>query len=122
MIVIFIIALLQIWDSVADFAHLGCWKDVDSHRLFKGGIRRMVNSVEQCYDEASALSQECMGIGSQHECWFMEKCEGRHEKHGKSEKCRNGKGGDWAIDVYELKISLGDKPCTLKDMNSLWGQ
>jgi len=122
MLLVLCLCILCFIESIAEYIHKGCWKDEDSHRLFKGGIRRMVNSVEQCYEEAVSLSQECMGVGSQHECWFMEKCEGRHEKHGRSDVCRNGKGGTWAIDVYEVKITESDKPCSLNDMKSLWGQ
>ena len=92
------------------YTSLGCWKDT-GHRavptlegtdpLLKGGYTVREFAIEKCYKVAKSRGFHIFAV--QHGGW----CAGmvgseRYKKYGKATNCKNGKGGAWANDVYQI--------------------
>lgn len=87
-------------------------------RIFAGGIKGYVNSIEDCLHEAQATNSKCFGIGSHTECWYGN-CE-RIDVNGESDGCINGRGGNWLVSVYKVTSQNQNSECTQKHMKLLW--
>jgi len=81
---------------------LGCWTD-NSDRVFK---TRLANHLGR-----NKCQMECLNAGTQyiymgykyhHECWCGTADED-YRKLGPNDGCRNGKGGAWSFNVYQIK-------------------
>lgn len=58
--------------------------------------------LESCKQEAAFRGYEVFGIQNGVECWSGPNAASTYNKHGVSNKCRNGFGGPWANDVYRI--------------------
>ena len=70
--------------------------------LLRGNYQRRPNAIARCASEALKRGYRVMGI--QHGGWCASgpRAQLTYAKYGKSNKCRNGKGGPWANDVYRI--------------------
>ena len=90
---------------------IGCFKDtarraipgVDGRGpLLTGYYRRRSDALNKCPFYASMKGFKVFGV--QHQGWFATgpRAHVTYRKYGPSNKCRNGKGGPWANDVYRV--------------------
>ena len=90
---------------------IGCFRDTSrraipqldqSSRLLRGNYRRRKDAIEKC--AAEAIKRGYRVIGIQHGGWCASgpRAQFTFGKYGRSNRCRNGKGGGWANDVYRV--------------------
>ena len=91
------------------YKSLGCWKDTGSRAVptLEGKDARLTGSsssrdyaIHLCYEAAEAKGYHVFVVQNGW-CGGMRGSE-RYQKFGKSTNCRNGKGGSWANDVYQI--------------------
>ena len=90
---------------------IGCFRDT-SHRaikpldgkllLVRGNYQRRKKAIAKCALAASRFGFRVFGV--QHGGWCASdpRAFRTYAKYGRSNRCRNGKGGPWANDVYRI--------------------
>ena len=92
--------------------HIGCYRDTGRRavaplegrsRLLRGHYRRRRYARRKCALAAQKRGYRVFAV--QHGGWCASSRTGHltYRKYGKSNRCRNGKGGPWANDVYVLR-------------------
>ncbi|CAH3116452.1 unnamed protein product [Pocillopora meandrina] len=93
---------------------LGCFRDTGRRaiaplegrsRLLKGNYRRRRYAIQKCALAAAKRGFRVFGVQHQGWCASTKYAYRTYGKYGRSNKCRNGKGGPWANDVYVLRGS-----------------
>ncbi|KAJ7386548.1 hypothetical protein OS493_008685 [Desmophyllum pertusum] len=88
---------------------LGCFKDtgrraipgVDGrYPIVRGYYRRRKDAIQKCASVALKLRHKVFAVQHQGWCATGPKAHLTYRKYGRSNRCRNGKGGPWANDVY----------------------
>ena len=98
------------------YTSLGCWKDnpdraipiLDGSSSFLDGhyVRR-VEAIQKCYQAAKSLGYDVFALQNGGHCASSATAKSTYRKYGMSLACmRNGKGGIWANQVYEIGIPL----------------
>ena len=91
---------------------LGCFKDTGRRaisplegrsRLLKGHYRRRRYAIQKCALAAQKRGYRVFAVQHQGWCASTKYAYRTYGKYGKSNRCRKGKGGPWANDVYVLK-------------------
>ena len=86
---------------------VGCFKD-KSTRAIDGGIRlKSNNPILDCKNFAEARSWTIFAVQYSTECFTAANAGLTYNKYGVSNDCREGRGGDWANDVYEITCERG---------------
>ena len=92
--------------------NIGCFRDTGRRaisplegrsRLLKGSYRRRKYAIRKCALAAQKRGFRVFAV--QHGGWCAASRTGHltYSRYGRSNRCRNGKGGPWANDVYVLK-------------------
>ena len=95
--------------SVSTVKPIGCFKDtgrraipgVDGrYPIVRGYYRRRKEAIQKC--GAVALMRGYKAFAVQHQGWCATgpRAHLTYKRYGRSNRCRNGKGGPWANDVY----------------------
>ena len=91
---------------------LGCFRDTGRRailplegksRLLKGHYRRRRYAIQKCALAAQKRGYRVFAVQHQGWCASTKYAYRTYGKYGRSNRCRNGKGGPWANDVYVLK-------------------
>ena len=91
---------------------IGCFKDTSRRaiatlegksRLLKGSYRRRPYAIKKCALSAERRGYKVFAVQHGGWCAASRTAYRTYAKYGKSNRCRNGKGGPWANDVYFLK-------------------
>ena len=72
-------------------------------RLLKGNYRRRAGAIRNCALAAARRGYKVFAIQHGGWCASARYAYRTYRKYGKSNRCRNGKGGPWANDVYVLR-------------------
>ena len=100
----------QIFFSFSAYTHLGCWKDTGRRAVpqidgsdprIRGAYQRRANAINKCYQVARERKMVLFAIQHGGWCAAAPNFKG-YQRYGRSNKCRNGKGGPWANDVYRI--------------------
>lgn len=93
----------------------GCFKD-RSHRAMGrilSNLRGRRDAVMRCFLLAARRGYRIFGVQDGGECFSGPMAHRTFNRYGRSNRCRNGKGGPWANDVYIIirrsKLSGGFK-------------
>ena len=89
--------------------HIGCFRDTGRRAipqmdgrdiLVRDFYRRRVDAIKKC--AATAMRRGYRAFSVQHQGWCATgpRAHVTYRKYGRSNRCRNGKGGPWANDVY----------------------
>ena len=79
--------------------NLGCWTDKPD-RAIAGGIRLTSNNpIEDCHKYAIQHGFSVFAVQS-NACFTAANAAQTYYKYGYSSKCRHGRGGAWAQNVY----------------------
>ena len=65
------------------------------------------NTVDQCYKRAKGLGHKFFAVQIGIECYTSSDAGQTYAKYGRTTGCKDGKGGSWMMNVYE--ISKSDK-------------
>ena len=85
---------------------LGCWSD-RGNRAISGGIRlRSDNPIEDCFNFARLFGYKVFAVEYGKECFTAMDADKTYMKYGKSEKCKDGRGGGWSFNAYEIKENV----------------
>jgi hypothetical protein len=87
-------------NSANEMKHLGCWKD-DSARTMDTRLSD-VTSVDECAKQVKAKGWKTFGVQYDHECWSAQDADKTYNNLGEASGCKNGRGGDWMQNVYQL--------------------
>lgn len=91
---------------------LGCFGDTSRRaiptlegksRLLTGSYRSRWDAIRKCASSAYIRGYRVFGVQHGGWCAASRTAFRTYAKYGKSNRCRNGKGGPWANDVYVLK-------------------
>ena len=91
---------------------IGCFKDTSRRaiatlegksRLLKGSYRRRPYAIKKCALSAERRGYKVFAVQHGGWCAASRTAYRTYAKYGKSNRCRSGKGGPWANDVYFLK-------------------
>lgn len=100
---------------------LGCFKDtgrraipgVDGrYPIVRGYYRRRKDAIRRCALVALRFGYRVFAVQHQGWCATGPKAHLTYRKYGRTNRCRNGKGGPWANDVYavtgkmEVRVTL----------------
>ena len=92
------------------YTHLGCWKDTGNRAVpqmdgsdprIRGAYQRRANAINKCYQVARERKMVLFAIQHGGWCAAAPNFKG-YQKYGRANKCRKGKGGPWANDVYRI--------------------
>ena len=92
------------------YKSLGCWKDTGNRAVptlegkvstLKGNYRTRHFAIYLCYEAAKAKGYHIFAVQNGGWCAGM-RGSTRYQKYGKATNCRNGKGGAWANNVYQI--------------------
>ena len=90
---------------------LGCFKDtgrraipgVDGrYPIVRGYYRRRKEAIRRCALVAMRFGYRVFAVQHQGWCATGPRAHLTYRKYGRSNRCRNGKGGPWANDVYSV--------------------
>ena len=98
------------------YTSLGCWKDNSNRAIpilegsspfLNGNYVRRVDAIQKCYQAAKSLGYDVFALQNGGHCASSATAKSTYRKYGMSLACmRNGKGGIWANQVYEIGIPL----------------
>ena len=118
---------------------IGCFKDTSRRAipgvdgrgpLLTGYYRRRRDAIKKCALYALMYGFRAFAVQHQGWCATGSRAHVTYRKYGRSNRCRNGKGGPWANDVYRISgkslvtcccilLSLGGRGCWLKHLGFL---
>ena len=90
----------------------GCYKDTGRRaiaplegrsRLLRGSYRRRRYAIQKCALAAKKRGFSTFAIQHQGWCASTKYAYRTYGRYGRSNRCRNGKGGPWTNDVYVLR-------------------
>ena len=90
---------------------IGCFKDTGRRAipqmdgrgiLVRGYYRRRADAIFKCALEAMKRSYRYFAVQHQGWCATGPRAHVTYRRYGRSNRCRNGKGGPWANDVYSI--------------------
>ena len=90
---------------------LGCFKDtgrraipgVDGrYPIVRGYYRKRADALKKCAAVAMRFGYRAFAVQHQGWCATGPRAHVTYGKYGRSNRCRNGKGGPWANDVYRV--------------------
>lgn len=89
------------------YTHMGCFKD-SGHRAISGGFTNFPEheAIQKCYEKALAAGNGYFGVQNNRECFTSRDAGDTYDKHGKSDGCKNGRGGGWRMSVYRINNNL----------------
>ena len=90
---------------------IGCYRDTGRRAipgidgkdaLLRDYYRRRADAIEKC--ASAAMRRGYIAFAVQHQGWCATgpKAHLTYRRYGRSNRCRNGKGGPWANDVYTI--------------------
>ena len=91
---------------------IGCFKDTGRRaisplegrsRLLRGHYRRRRYAIQKCALAAQRRGYRVFAVQHGGWCASTKRAHLTYRRYGKSNRCRNGKGGPWANDVYVLR-------------------
>ena len=83
--------------------HLGCWEDDSDRAINSQKFKVNKNSaVSECQLIATGKGFNVFGVESEDECFTASDAGYTYKRYGSENNCKNGIGGDWAMDVYEI--------------------
>ena len=98
------------------YTSLGCWKDNSNRAIpilegsspfLNGNYVRRVDAIQKCYQAAKSLGYDVFALQNGGHCASSATAKSTYRKYGMSLACmRNGKGGIWANQVYEIGTLL----------------
>ena len=80
----------------------GCFRDKPRRAMgiLLGNLRGRRDAIMRCFLLASRRGYRAFGVQHGGECWSGPLARRTFSKYGRSNRCRNGKGGAWANNVY----------------------
>ena len=91
---------------------IGCYKDTGRRAIrtlegrspfLKGQYRRRRDAIRKCFQAAYRRGYKMFALQHGGWCASSRMAHVTYRRYGKSNRCRNGKGGPWANDVYVLR-------------------
>ena len=95
---------------------IGCFKDTSRRaipqldgrsRFLRGNYQRRKFAIEKCVLEAVRRGYKAIGVQNGGWCASGPRALRTYAKYGRSNRCRSGKGGPWANDVYLISGRQG---------------
>jgi len=93
------------------YSSVGCWKDTKDNAIpvlegtlksLRGDYQKRKNAAQRCYKAASEMGYRFFALQDGGKCFAGAYGGVRYDMHGGSSKCREGKGGPQANDVYMI--------------------
>ena len=91
---------------------IGCFKDTSRRAItpvlegrlpiVRGNYQRRKNAIARCSLAAARYGYFVFGVQHGGQCFAGPRAHRTYAKYGRSNRCRNGKGGPWANDVYRI--------------------
>ena len=90
---------------------VGCFKDTSRRAipyregrsiLLKGNYQKRRFAIKKCALDAARFGYKYIGVQHGGQCFSGPRAQFTYARYGRSNRCRNGKGGGWANDVYRI--------------------
>ena len=100
--------------SFSDFIsvqRIGCFKDTSRRaipqlegksRFLRGNYKKRKFPIRKCVLEAVRRGYKAIGVQDGGQCFSGPRAPRTFAKYGRSNRCRGGKGGSWANDIYRI--------------------
>ena len=97
------------------YRSVGCWKDrgrraistlEGKDRRLNGPYTRRAHAIQKCYQAAKARGYRYFAVQNGGWCASSSTAGRTYRRYGRSNRCRRGKGGPWANDVYIINGRL----------------
>ncbi|KAK3710396.1 hypothetical protein QZH41_012332, partial [Actinostola sp. cb2023] len=104
----------HVTQCMPSYNHKGCFKDSASRTMpnLLGIFSKYNDAVARCGKKSFKLEYKCFGVQNGGECWSGPNAHKTYNKLNKCSKCRHGKGGPYANDVYCFAGVPGISPIT----------
>lgn len=102
--IIFVVAARG-WTNVR-LRSVGCFKDKPRRAAgsMVANLRGLKFAVRDCARQARKRGYRLFAVQNGGECWMGPRAKITYKKYGASRRCRGGKGGPWANDVYIIIV------------------
>ena len=99
-----------ILSKFSGYTSLGCWRDTGVRAIpeldgtdpsISGDYDTRSDAIDKCYRVARGRGLVLFAVQNGGWCAGADNFN-EYRKYGSSDKCRNGKGGPWANDVYKI--------------------
>ena len=99
----------------------GLGRAIDNDKTdFKSDLpqyRHLDLTIQSCFELAKKLGHTIFAVENGHECFTQAgsyNSEGySYTKYGQSDKCKDGRGGNWAMNVYKIGIRTFCSVCLI---------
>ena len=97
--------LVRGWSNVV-IRNLGCFRDKRrrSAGSMVANLRGLKYAVRDCARQARKRGYRIFAVQNGGECFMGPRAKITYKMYGRSKRCRGGKGGPWANDVYIIII------------------
>ena len=101
---------------------LGCFKDTSRRaipilegksKLVRGNYKRRKFAIRRCAMVAVNRGNKVFSVQDGGQCFSGPRAQYTYGKYGRSNRCRNGKGGPWANDVYRVSGAFSGLLCKI---------
>ena len=90
--------------------------------LVKGYYRRRADAILKCALVALRFGYRVFAVQHQGWCATGPRAHVTYRKYGRSNRCRNGKGGPWANDVYKIAGKIVKKKTFTASANHFFAE
>ena len=90
--------------------------------LVKGYYRRRADAILKCALVALRFGYRVFAVQHQGWCATGPRAHVTYKKYGRSNRCRNGKGGPWANDVYKIAGKIVKKKTFTASANHFFAE
>ena len=99
-----------ILSTFSEYTSLGCWRDKSARAIpkldgtdptLRDTYRTRRAAIDKCYKVAKERGLVLFAVQNGGQCFGSLSLNG-YRYYGRSQRCRNGKGGPWANDVYKI--------------------
>ena len=93
------------WTNV-HIRSVGCFKDKPRRAVgsMVANLRGLKFVVRDCARQARKRGYRLFAVQNGGECWMGPRAKLTYKKYGTSKRCRGGKGGPWANNVYVIIV------------------
>ena len=89
--------------NVLDYTPVGCYGDRRNRAIPVRYLNYRRDSIRNCYKYAKTRGYKYFAVQYGIQCFSSSNAGNTYKRYGLSRRCKNGRGGTWAMTVYKIK-------------------